>query len=131
MTQQKPVKQFTEEEKKLRAQIERKHGKTPEQLYEEREKRVREAIQLQEPDRVPVSLRMTYFPAKYTGIHKSTAYYDAAAWKAAIIKTTMDFEPDLYQCASGTTSGLVMEALDPPKLNGRGGLCLPIFLIRP
>ena len=36
--------EFTEEEKKRRAEIEKKHGKTPEQLYEEREKRIREAI---------------------------------------------------------------------------------------
>jgi uroporphyrinogen-III decarboxylase len=109
----------------LRAQIEKKHAKTPEQLYEEREKRVREAIQLQEPDRVPVSLRMTYFPAKYTGIHKSAAYYDAAAWKAAILKTVMDFEPDLYQCSSGTTAGVAMEALDPTQTKWPGGSLPP------
>jgi len=38
--------QFTEEEKRLREEIEKKHGKTPEELYEEREKRVRDAIAL-------------------------------------------------------------------------------------
>jgi len=48
--------QFTEEEKRIRDEIEKKHGKTPEELYEGREKRVRDAIAFREPDRVPVEL---------------------------------------------------------------------------
>ncbi len=37
---------FPDDIKNLRKEIERKHGKTPEQLFEEREKRVRDAIEL-------------------------------------------------------------------------------------
>jgi hypothetical protein len=112
---------FTEEQKRLREQIEKRHGKTPEQLYEEREKRVRDTIALREPDRVPVDIRMTYFPAKHTGIPTSTAYYDAPAWKQALIKTLMDFDPDLYMMASGMSSGTVMEALQPTQTMWPGG----------
>jgi hypothetical protein len=125
MTNAKSWKQFSEVKKRLRAEIERKHGKTPEQLYDERERRVTEAICLEEPDRVPVSLRMDYFPARYTGIQEAAAYYDAAAWRDAIVKTTLDFEPDLYQCWTGTTSGPVLEALNPTQTKWPGGTLPP------
>jgi hypothetical protein len=112
---------FTDEQKRLRDQVEKKHGKSPEQVYEEREKRTRDAIALKQPDRVPVDIRMTYFPAKHTGIPISTAYYDAPAWKQAIIKTLLDFDPDLWMCASGNSSGKVMEVLQPTQTMWPGG----------
>jgi hypothetical protein len=112
---------FNETIKKLRAEIEKKHGKTPEQLNEEREKRVRDAIALREPDRVPVDVRMTYFPARHTGITFATAYYDALAWKQALVRTVMDFEPDLWMCASGNSPGTAMEALQPTQTQWPGG----------
>ncbi len=112
---------FTETEKRLRGEIESKHGKTPEELYEEREKRVRDTIALTEPDRVPVSLRMTYFPALYVGIPTSAAYYDPAAWRTALVKTLMDFEPDIFQCSSGTSPGPVMDVLGPTQTKWPGG----------
>ncbi len=100
--------QFTEEIKRLRDEIERKHGKTPEQLYEEREKRIRDAIELKEPDRVPILLNLD--PAKRTGIPHSAAYYDPTAWKRATIQLTLDFEPDA--CNAGLpNSGPALEAL--------------------
>ena len=55
-----------------REAIERKTGKSAEALYEEREKRVREAIRLEEPDRVPVLLGMAYFPARYAGVPRNS-----------------------------------------------------------
>lgn len=42
--------------------------KTPEELYQERNKRVSEAVRLQIPHRVPIVLSFGYFPAKYAGI---------------------------------------------------------------
>lgn len=107
--------------KRLREQVQQKHGKTPEELFEEREKRVRDAIELKEPDRVPVDIRMVYFPARHLGIPTSTAYYDAAAWKRALIQTVMDFEPDLYMSSSGTSPGRVLEALGPTQTKWPGG----------
>ena len=112
---------FPDDIKKLREEIERKHGKTPEQLFEEREKRVRDAIELREPDRVPVDVRMTYFPAKHLGIPIATAYYDAPAWRKALIKTVMDFEPDLYSSASGNSPGRAMDILGPTQTKWPGG----------
>ena len=113
--------QYTEEEKKLRDEIEKKHGKTPEELYEEREKRVRDAIVLREPDRVPVSLRFVHFPGYYVGIPNSTAYYDPVTWRKAVMKTIIDFEPDIYMNSSGMSSGSVMDILQPTQTRWPGG----------
>ena len=102
-----------------------KTAKTSQQLYDEREKRVRDAIQLRVPDRVPVSMRMTYFPAKYTGIPKAAAYYDAVAWRNAIIKSVLDYEPDMYQSASTAIAGPVLELLNPTQTKWPGGTLDP------
>jgi hypothetical protein len=93
-----------------------KTEKTPEQLYQEREKRVSDAIQLQVPDRVPVLLGLGYFPATYTGISCEAAYYDYAQWRWANKKTILDFEPDLYRMSTGLDSGAAFEALDTKQI---------------
>src|SRR4030042_685136 len=72
----------------------KKMGKTPQQLYEERAKRVEDAIQLKKPDRVPIALSLGYFPAKYTGISCADAFYNPIKWKGAARKPAVDFEPD-------------------------------------
>jgi len=41
--------------------------KTIEQLYQERDKRVNDAIRLEIPDRVPIDMSFGYFPAKICG----------------------------------------------------------------
>lgn len=88
-------------------------GKSPEQLYEERERRVRDAIQLKEPDRVPVLLATNYFPVTHVGgITNATSYYDWTAWREANKKTVLDYEPDLF-APSGGTPGPALEALAP------------------
>jgi hypothetical protein len=51
-------------------------GKTPQELYRDREKRIEDAIQLKKPDRVPFTLFCTFFPAKYAGISFQEALYD-------------------------------------------------------
>ncbi len=116
-----PEKSYEEKGKRLREEIEKKTGKTPEELYEEREKRVRDTIELKEPDRVPVLMGMAYFAGRYTGLPPATAYYDPAAWKEAVRKTMLDFEPDLYRVSSGGNSGLVLEALDARQTRWPGG----------
>jgi hypothetical protein len=69
--------------------------KTPEQLYQEREKRVMDAIHLKIPDRVPIVNSIGYFPATYTGIAFETAWYDYDRWLEAYIKTLTDFQLDM------------------------------------
>ncbi len=63
--------------------------KSPEELYLEREKRVNDAIQLKEPDRVPVMSLFGFFPAKYAGITFEQAMYETdrmiQAWEKTIL----------------------------------------------
>ncbi len=104
-----------------RAAVEKKAGKSPEELYEERERRIRDAIELREPDRVPVTIAMTYFAARYCGIPPAAAYYDVVAWKEANKRAVVELEPDTWGAFAGTTSGFVFEALDAKQTRWPGG----------
>ena len=97
-------------------EIRKKADKTPAQLYEEREKRVRDAIELRQPDRVPVRLETHAFPARYAEIPMSAKYYDLALWREATKKTILDFEPDIYQATVMPESGEALGLLDPKHL---------------
>jgi hypothetical protein len=72
-------------------------GKTPDELYKEREQRIKDAIQLKVPDRVPIWFQdLSFFPAKYAGINFEEAMYDDDKLFAAYKKTITDLEPDMY-----------------------------------
>jgi len=94
--------------------------RAPEELYEEREKRVRDAIQLKEPDRVPVVLGGAYFAARYVGVPASSLYYDLDAWKAAYKKTLLDFNPDIHSEYAGVAGGSTLEALGAMQIRWPG-----------
>ncbi len=107
--------------KSLREEIERKTGKSPDELYEEREKRVRDAVNLREPDRVPVVLGGVYTALRFAGLPCSTAYYDPAAYKRAFRNMILDFEPDSYGAgAIGTESGRALEILGSKTIRWPG-----------
>ena len=72
-------------------------GNKGEDLYRERDKRVKDAIALRIPDRVPIWFQdASFFPAKYTGITFKEAMYESDKVFAAYKKTFLDFEPDFY-----------------------------------
>ena len=71
--------------------------KKPGQLYQERLRRIQDAIQLEVPDRVPILMNFGLFPARYTGITYEEAYYDSEKWMMANKKAVLDFEPDMYK----------------------------------
>ncbi len=77
-------------------------GKSPAELYLEREKRISDAIALKIPDRVPVIVSFSYFAAKYYGISLKEAMYDGPKMAAAWEKTVTDFQPDAYENPFGT-----------------------------
>ena len=92
---------------------------TLEELYKEREQRVIDAVQLKVPDRVPISIPFSFFPAKYGGITVQDAYYDIKKWRKAFFKTVLDFAPD--RCGlSVNQSGLVLETLDSKQMKWPG-----------
>jgi hypothetical protein len=94
-------------------------GKSARQLRKERDKRIMDAIQLKMTDRVPIISSMGYFPAKYTGIPCSAAYYDYDAWYAAYDKTLKDFQPDMI-FPQGFIPGKALEILSPKTMRWPG-----------
>ncbi len=111
--------------RRLREEIERKHRKSAEQLREEREKRVTDAIELRVPDRVPVTIQTGAFAARYAGLPLSAMYYDHAAYREACLKTVLDFEPDTGASMVLVNSGLVLELLDAKHQRWPGGTLSP------
>jgi uroporphyrinogen-III decarboxylase len=70
-------------------------SKTPEALYQEREKRVLDAIALKVPDRVPVLTFYGFFPAKYAGFTVEEVMYDPEKLWEAEWKALTDFPSDM------------------------------------
>src|SRR5271157_2234867 len=69
--------------------------KTAQELYQERLKRVEDAIQLKVPDRVPFMPHINFFAAKYAGLDGDEAFYNPEKWTEANKKIYLDLEPDL------------------------------------
>jgi len=109
-----------DQEQRLIEEIEKKHGKTVDQLREEREQRVRDAIQLKVPDRVPVNVGAGVFAARYGGLTASAMYYDHAAYREACKKMLLDFEPDNGGMGAGS-SGKILDLLDSRQYRWPGG----------
>ncbi len=87
--------------------------KSVKKLYEERNKRVNDAVQLKITDRVPIEMSFGYFPAKYMGLPCSVVYYEPQKWLEAVKKTVVDFEPDSVFYIQALSPGKVLELLDP------------------
>jgi len=110
--------------KGLREKIEKASGRTPEQLYTEREGRVQAALALKEGDRVP----MWSFTdvTTYCGISHAAEYYDPLPWKKANIELTLALEPDLSLTGFGT-SGAAWDALEVKNRLWPGGPLPPDY----
>jgi hypothetical protein len=94
--------------------------KETEALWKERNQRVMDAIHLKIPDRVPIELSFSYFPATYAGIQPAAAYYDYDKWLAATKKTVVDFAPDSVYYVQAFSPGKVMEYLEPKQTKWPG-----------
>jgi hypothetical protein len=93
--------------------------KGPAELYQERLKRVEDAIHLKVPDRIPVYAVFNFFPAKYAGITCEEAFYDHDKWIMANRKAILDFEPDTYRMAN-FSPGPTLEALKCKQIKWPG-----------
>ncbi|MBI4283906.1 MAG: hypothetical protein HY663_05490 [Chloroflexi bacterium] len=124
MTTTRTTEELLVEEKRLREGIEKKHGKSPEDLYREREGRLRDAVELKEPDRVPVHLRFNFFPPAYVkGLTIADRYRNIGPWREACKKIIIDFEADLYgvTTAADGISGEALSILEPTGYKWAGG----------
>ncbi len=116
--------QYARELTALREEIEGRTGKSAAELYEERERRTRDAIELRVPDRVPYTANINV--QTYTGVPNSAGYYDPTSFKWAMRKIAIDFEPDL--CNTGLpTCGSAMELLDVRNRLWPGGPLPPDY----
>jgi len=115
---QDEMEKYQKENLLLKEQIEERTGKTVEQLYAERAKRVRNVIELSEPDRVPF-LVLIDTQAHY-GLPNSASYYDPISLKRTMRKVTLDLEPDLSE-AGFPSCGAAMTTLDVKNRIWPGG----------
>ena len=90
--------------------------------FDTRTKRITDALELRQPDRVPMLQWFHLFPARYTGMTYEEAFYDLDRWLAAMEKSIVDYDPDLYaQPGTGiATAGGAHEALDNKQIKWPG-----------
>ena len=101
-------------------------AKRPEVLYEERTKRVLDAVQLKVPDRVPFMSFFHFFHAKYGGITYEEAMYDYDKLAMAAKKTISDFDLDMYNNPFPLVAlGRILKTLDCKFLAWPGGALSP------
>ena len=93
-------------------------SKSPQELYQERDKRVNDAIACKVPDRVPVLPFFGSFAGQYAGITQKEALYDLEKTMDATFKTTIDFDPDMAM--PSLSFGGALEALDYKQLKWAG-----------
>jgi uroporphyrinogen-III decarboxylase len=83
-----------------------------EKAYKARVTRIIKAIKLEEPDRVPVHLPASLFPAYYAGVTLHKVMYDYEELRRAWKKFLHEFDMDMYLGPSLVFPGRVLEALD-------------------
>jgi hypothetical protein len=93
--------------------------KAAEQVFKERERRLKDAVEVKTPDRVPISIGLNYHPAKLARTTTWTAYYDFPTWKQTYIKAAIHYQPDRLFVVPNH-SGLVLEALDYKQMRWPG-----------
>jgi len=69
-------------------------GKSTEQLLAERTKRLQDALELKQPDRIPLNMAASYLLAEYGGITHRELQDNAAKAQEILEKFALEFEPD-------------------------------------
>jgi len=80
--------------------------------YEERILRIKAAIELRKPDRVPVIIMPSFFPFYNAGVSPQEAMYDYDKLGTAFKKFIHDFEPDSHIGATAPGPGKMYDILD-------------------
>jgi hypothetical protein len=96
-------------------------GPRGEGLYAERSRRVRDAIELREPDRVPVSYLGHFWPATYCGFTFQEAMYDGTKFNDAVRQVLDYLQPDQFAANQPTiVMGQTMETMGYRQLKWPG-----------
>ena len=102
--------------------MEKYHKMNDSSLFDERLKRVNDALALKEPDRVPCLPMYSAFPYIFAGYSMADILYDSAKARNSIRKYLRHFEPDMslgYQ-TSFAGEGFLLEKLAPTWLEWAG-----------
>ncbi|TFG11945.1 MAG: hypothetical protein EU535_06680 [Promethearchaeota archaeon] len=67
-----------------------------EEIYKAKIERLETAAAAKEPDRVPIGINTTYFPAKYAGVSYHDMFYDNNKYLEVMTKFARDFNWDGY-----------------------------------
>lgn len=89
-------------------------------LYDEKMKRIMDAVELRQPDRVPVAFQASFWLARYGGIsYRELMYnYDKAA--EIMRRALIEFNPDQFYPVHATTIGRVSEAMGFKQIQWAG-----------
>jgi len=82
------------------------------QAYQERTQRLKDAIEMKVPDRVPVFPMIGFFPAYNAGYTPRDVMYDYVKLQKAFKKYVLDFQPDAHSGAMGAPGGRSFDILD-------------------
>ena len=95
-------------------------AKSPQELYQEREKRIQDATELKVPDRIPVMPLDSGWFVKYSGISWQQAFYDIE--KLITAKRKMVLETDLDCCFAPAvlSPGSAYDMLDMKQVRWAG-----------
>jgi hypothetical protein len=69
-------------------------NKTSTELYAERERRMQEAVQLKQPDRVPIMMPAGYLLAEIGGITKQELHDNSEKAQALLEQVALEYQPD-------------------------------------
>jgi hypothetical protein len=83
-----------------------------EQAYKERTARLKAAIEMKIPDRVPVFPIIGFFPAYNAGFTPGDIMYDYDKMTQSFKKYVLDFQPDAHSGAMGAPGGKSFDILD-------------------
>src|SRR5512139_420319 len=73
--------------------------------YEERILRIKAAIELKKPDRVPVIIMPSFFPVYHAGLTPQEVMYDYAKLGEAFKNFALEFQPDAHIGATAPGPG--------------------------
>jgi len=69
-------------------------GKTPEQLFGERVKRVQDVMQMKQPDRIPIFLFVSNYLSEFGGVNRQELYDNIPLANDLLVKIALLYQPD-------------------------------------
>jgi hypothetical protein len=89
-------------------------------MYRQRVQRLIDVINLREPDRIPVMLPITFFPAYYGGSNLRKVMYDYDELRRTWLKFIDEFAMDVYAGPGVVSPGRMFDSLDYRLFNWPG-----------